>query len=316
MKELKDQPIPFSFTTLVLSYRNFMSIKFKTYLYAGLAVLFWSTVATSFKLALREYDFIQLIFYVSAVTVVLLFIVLLFQRKTHLIFRQTKRQWLYSFLMGAFNPLLYYLVLFKAYSLLPAQVAQPLNMIWPITLALLSVPLLKQKIGWISFVALLISFVGVFFISSQGGFNGFQNTNPLGVILAVGSSILWSLYWIFNVRDRREEVVKLFLNFAIGTIYLVPVVSLFSSFKVSWGTGFGAMVYSGIFEVGITYVLWLKAMNLTSSNAKIGNLVFFAPFLSLVFIHLILKETIYVTTFIGLIFIVSGVLVQQLDRKR
>ncbi|MCY1722557.1 DMT family transporter [Prolixibacteraceae bacterium Z1-6] len=293
-----------------------MSRNFKTYLYAGLAVLFWSTVATSFKLALREYDYIQLIFYVSAVTVLLLFMVLLFQRKTHLIFRQTKRHWLYSLLMGAFNPLLYYLVLFKAYSLLPAQVAQPLNMIWPITLALLSVPLLKQKISWVSFVALMVSFVGVFFISSQGGFEGFRNTNPLGVLLAVGSSVLWSLYWIFNVRDQREQVVKLFLNFAVGLIYLVPVVALFSSFRVSWGTGFGAVIYSGIFEVGITYVLWLKAMSLTSSTAKIGNLVFFAPFLSLVFIHLILKETIYVTTFIGLIFIVSGVLVQQLDRKR
>jgi len=288
----------------------------QAYLFAGLAVLFWSTVATSFKLALRDYDFIQLIFYASVVTVVLLFAVLVSQGKTKQIFRQTKRQWMYSILMGAFNPLLYYLVLFKAYSLLPAQVAQPLNMIWPITLALLSVPLLGQKISWISFVALLISFVGVFFISSQGGFEGFQNTSALGVSLAVGSSVLWSLYWIFNVRDKRDEVVKLFLNFLIGTIYLLPVVILFSSFQIKPGIGLGAVIYSGIFEVGITYVLWLKAMNLTTSNAKIGNLVFFAPFLSLVFIHFILKETIFFTTFIGLIFIVSGVLVQQLERKK
>lgn len=288
----------------------------KAYVFAGLAVLLWSTVATSFKLALREYDFIQLIFYASAVTVILLFLVLLFQRKTHLIFKQTRRQWSYSVLMGAFNPLLYYLVLFKAYSLLPAQVAQPLNMIWPITLALLSVPLLGQKISWVSIVALFISFIGVFFISSQGGFDGFKNTNPLGVFLAVGSSVLWSLYWIFNVRDKRDEVVKLFLNFAIGLIMLFPVVAIFSSFKVSWGAAFWAVIYSGIFEVGITYVLWLKAMNLTTSNAKIGNLVFFAPFLSLVFIHFILKENIFVTTFIGLIFIVSGVLLQQLDKRK
>ena len=288
----------------------------KAYLFAGLSVIFWSTVATSFKLALREYDFIQLIFYASVVTVILLFFVLLAQRKTHLIFKQTRRQWTHSLLMGAFNPLLYYLVLFIAYSLLPAQVAQPLNMIWPITLALLSVPLLGQKISWISVVALIISFGGVFFISSQGGLDGFKNTNPLGVVLAVGSSILWSLYWIFNVRDRRDEVVKLFLNFTIGMIFLVPVVALFSSFKFTWGMGFWAVIYSGVFEVGITYVLWLKAMNLTTSNAKIGNLVFFAPFLSLVFIHFILKETIYATTFIGLIFIISGVLVQQLDRRK
>lgn len=288
----------------------------KAYIFAGLAVLFWSTVATSFKVALREYDFIQLIFYVSGVTVVLLFIVLLFQKKLHLVFKQTPKQWTYSLLMGAFNPLLYYLVLFKAYALLPAQVAQPLNMIWPITLALLSVPLLGQKISWISAGALIISFAGVFFISSQGGMEGFAKTSFLGVILAVGSSILWSLYWIFNVRDKREETIKLFLNFGIGFIYLVPVMYFYSDFKIHPGESLFAVIYSGIFEVGITYVLWLKAMNLTTSNAKIGNLVFFAPFLSLVFIHLILKETIYFTTFIGLIFIVTGVLVQQLDKQK
>jgi len=122
----------------------------KALLFAGLAVFFWSTVATAFKIALRELDVFQLIFYASGVTVVLLFLILLFQRKTGQLLKQTPRGWLWSILMGAFNPLLYYLVLLKAYSLLPAQLAQPLNMIWPIVLALLSVPLLKQKIGWIS----------------------------------------------------------------------------------------------------------------------------------------------------------------------
>ena len=281
-----------------------------------LSVLFWSTVATSFKLALREYDFIQLIFYASVVTVVLLFLILAFQKKTHLIFRQTKQQWFYSILMGLLNPIAYYLVFFKAYSLLPAQVAQPLNMIWPIALALLSVPFLRQKIGWHSFIALIISFVGVFFISSQGGLDGFRNTNPLGVFLAVGSSVLWSLYWIFNVRDKRDEVVKLFLNFVFGIIYLLPIVFLFSSFQITTGISLAAVIHTGIFEVGITYIVWLKAMNLTTSNAKIGNIAFFTPFLSLIFIHFVLKETIYITTFIGLVFIISGVLVQQLDKRR
>ncbi len=288
----------------------------KAYFFAGLSVLFWSTVATSFKLALREYDFIQLIFYASVVTVFLLFIILLIQKKTHLIFRQTKQQWIYSLLMAVLNPISYYLVLFKAYSLLPAQVAQPLNMIWPITLALLSVPLLHQKIGWTSFIALIISFAGVFIISSQGGLDGFRNTNTFGVILAVGSSVLWSLYWIFNVRDKRDEVVKLFLNFVFGIIFLLPIVFLFSSFQIKPGISLVAVIHTGIFEVGITYIIWLKALNLTSNNAKIGNIAFFTPFLSLIFIHFVLKETIYVTTFIGLIFIISGVLVQQLDRRR
>lgn len=287
----------------------------KTYFYAGLAVFFWSTVATAFKLALREFDFIQLIFYASLVTVIILFIFLLIQKKTHLLVRQSPKEILFSMLLGAFNPLLYYLILFKAYSLLPAQVAQPINMVWAILLALFSIPLLGQKIGWKSFVALFISFIGVIFISSQGSFSGFENSNLEGVFLALTSSVIWALYWIFNVRDKRDQIIKLFLNFCFGTLYLFFAVLLFSDFMLQLGTAFYSVIYIGFFEIGITYILWMKAMELSTNNAKIGNLVFIAPFVSLIFIHFILNETIYITTFIGLIFIVAGILIQQLDKK-
>jgi drug/metabolite transporter (DMT)-like permease len=287
----------------------------KAFLFAGLAVFFWSTVATAFKIALRELDVIQLIFFASVVTVMVLFVLLLMQGKTGMLFRQTKREIVTSVLLGAFNPLFYYIVLFKAYSLLPAQLAQPLNMVWPIVLALLSVPFLGQKIGKWSIAGLFISFIGVVFISSQGGWNGFQNTSFAGVLLALSSSVLWSVYWILSVRDKRDEIVKLFLNFFFGLIFLTMAMYFFSDFNVKPGPGLLAAVYVGIFEVGITYVLWMKAMQLSTNNAKIGNLVFLAPFVSLIFIHFILKETIYVTTFIGLLFIVSGIFTQRLDRK-
>lgn len=292
-----------------------MNLIKKAYLFAGLAVFFWSTVATAFKLALREFDFIQLIFFTSVVSVVLLFVLLAVQHKTHLLFKQTKKDIQNSLLLGALNPLGYYLILFKAYSLLPAQLAQPLNMVWPITLALLSVPFLHQKIGWQSLVALFISFFGVIIISSQGGISGFERTNWPGVFLAIGSSVIWALYFIFNVRDARDQVVKLFQNFLFGTIYLLPIVFFFSDFEIQIGTGFYSIIYIGFFEIGITYILWLKAMELSTDNAKIGNLVFLAPFVSLIFIHFILKESIYITTFIGLVFIVAGIFVQQLDKK-
>jgi drug/metabolite transporter (DMT)-like permease len=288
----------------------------KAYLFAALAVFFWSTVATAFKIALRGLDFVQLIFYASLVTVIVFFFIILVQKKVKLIFRQSRREILHSIFLGVFNPLLYYLVLFKAYSLLPAQLAQPLNMVWPIVLALLSVPFLGQKIGKLSIIALLISFLGVVFISSQGGISGFEDTNFYGVFFALGSSVLWSLYWIFNVRDRRDQTIKLFLNFFFGLIYLTIAVFLFSDFQVEIGNSLYAAVYVGIFEVGITYVFWLKAMHYSTNNAKIGNLVFLTPFISLVFIRYILKETIFITTFIGLVFIVAGIFVQQLDRKR
>ena len=291
------------------------SIK-KSYLYAGFAVAMWATVATAFKLGLSELDAIQLIFYASATTVVVLFTILLMQGKLPLLAQQTGKQWIYSMFLGAFNPVFYYLVLLKAYSLLPAQLAQPLNMVWPIVLSLLSVPLLGQRIGRWSIAGLFVSFTGVIFISSQGGLSGFSNTSLTGVLLALGSSVFWSLYWILNARDNRDTIVKLFLNFFSGLVLLTIVMYFFSDFSVGLGTGLYAAIYVGLFEVGITYVFWMKAMQLSTNNARIGNLVFLTPFLSLIFIRFILKETLFITTFIGLAFIVSGIFVQQLDRKK
>lgn len=52
---------------------------------------------------------------------------------------------LYYILLGAINPLAYYLVLFKSYDLLPASQAQPLNYSWAITLTLMAAVFLGQK---------------------------------------------------------------------------------------------------------------------------------------------------------------------------
>lgn len=293
-----------------------MSPERKSYLYALTTVFLWSTVATAFKLALRELDLLQLIFIVAAVTVVILWGFLIVQKKVGLLLKQTKRELLFSMALGAFNPALYYIVLFKAYSLLPAQLAQPLNMVWPIILTLLSVLFLGQKIRWLNFAAMGISFAGVVIVSSQGGLGGFSHTNPVGVMFALLAALMWSLYWIMNVRDRRDEIVKLFTGFLFGLIFLAVAVSIFSDFRFPRGLSLAAAIYTGIFETGISYVFWMNAMKLSSNNARIANLIFLTPFISLIFIRLVLKEEIFVTTFIGLIFIVSGILIQQIKRNR
>ncbi len=283
----------------------------KSYIYALLSVLLWSTVATAFKIGLQTLSPLYLILTASVFSLITFFVVILFQGKVHDLFTVSWPGLGKSALLGLLNPFGYYLILFQAYSLLPAQVAQPLNMVWPITLALLSAPLLKQKITVRNIVAIFISFVGVVFISSQGSFSGIGNTNLTGAMLAVGSSIIWALFWILSVLDKRDEIFKLFWNFVFGIIYLLIAAFLFTDFGCPNAPGLPAAVYIGLFELGITYILWMKAMQLSENNAKTGNLIFLSPFLSLVFIHFILGETIYVTTFIGLLFIISGIWVQQ-----
>src|ERR1035437_10606431 len=221
-----------------------------------------------------------------------------------------------SAILGLINPFLYYLILLNAYRLLPAQVAQPLNMIWPIILVFLSVPVLGQKIERKSFLALIVSFTGVYIISSQGSLFKPGYSNLTGVLLATGSSVFWAFYFILNVKEKRDEGVKLLLNFIFGSIYRIIAMIVTGEWHIEPGfRGTAASVYIGIFEMGITFLFWLKALQMASTTAKVSNLVYLAPFLSLVFIHYILHEPVYYTTPLGLVFIISGIFIQNRRSK-
>ena len=278
----------------------------QAYLYAILAVFLWSTAATAFKLSLRVLDPIQLLFYAVLTSAIALGIILIAQGKGSAVFLCTRRQYLQSLGLGVLNPCAYYLVLLRAYDLLPAQEAQPLNYTWAIALALLSIPLLNQKLTAWDVVGGAVSYAGVFVISTRGDVMGFRFSNPLGVALALFSSVLWALYWIFNKRDARDPVVGLFLNF----VFALPVVFAISDMRADL-LGVCGAVYVGLFEMGIAFVLWLSAMKRTDRTARIGNLIFLSPFLSLVFIHFLVGEDILPSTYIGLTLIIAGLIVQQ-----
>jgi len=284
----------------------------RAYVYAGIAIFFWSTVASAFKLALRNLDFYQLLFIASWTSFLVLLATAAFKKRIILILNSTSGAYFRSAFYGFLNPFLYYIILFKAYSLLPAQVAQPLNMIWPIVLVFLSVPMLKQKIGIKSFIALFISFLGVYLIASVGKPFQLKIEEPLGVILAAGSSIIWSFFWIFNMQDKRAELDKLLLNFFFASLYITIITLAMSEIPVAFNKGTWLAVYSGAFEMGFTFLFWLKALQLSSTADRISNLVFLAPFFSLIVIHIFVGETIYVTTIFGLVFIVAGIIIEKI----
>ena len=283
----------------------------KAYLYAGATVLLWSTVASAFKITLGHLSFIEMLLGASIVSMTVLFLILLARGKLSVIATYSGAEIARSAALGFLNPFLYYVILFKAYSLLPAQEAQPLNWTWPIMLVLLSIVILKQPIRWVSVLAILISFTGVLVISTRGDVLAFRFTNFPGAMLALGSSVIWALFWIYNVKDRRDEVVKLFLNFVFGTVFTLAAVLLFGEIRVPPAAGILGVIWVGLFEMGITFVTWLKALQLSRTTAQVSNLVYAAPFLSLFFIHFIVGEEIFPSTVVGLVLIVAGVVVQQ-----
>jgi len=283
----------------------------RAYFYTFVVVLLWSTVASAFKISLRYLDVLALLFYASIVSTVTLLLYLIFLKKLNLLKAFSKKDYLRSAVLGFLNPFLYYAVLFKAYSLLPAQQAQPINFIWPITLVLLSIPLLNQKIRVRDILAIIISFIGVFIISTRGDILGFRFSSPAGVLLAMSSTVIWALFWIYNAKDKRDEAVRLFLNFAFGSVFIFLAMLFFAKVEIPSANGILGAAYIGLFEMGIAFLLWLKALKLSKTTAHIANLIYLVPFLSLVVIYFAVGEEILCSTIVGVIFIVGGIILQK-----
>ena len=291
-----------------------MSRQTQAYVYAGCAILLWSTVASAFKVSLRYVEAPHMLLYAALVSTAVLFVVAAWQHKLGQALSCSPKQYLRSAALGFLNPFLYYLVLFEAYDRLPAQEAQPLNYMWPIVVVILSVPLLKQPIGRVSLAAIGVSFFGVLVISTRGDLLGFSLSDPIGTALAVGSAFIWAAFWLSNVRDDRDEVVKLLLSFVFGLAFVSAAAFALAGPPPLDPRGIGGSVYVGVFEMGVTFVLWMRALSLSRTTAQVSNLVYLSPFLSLVLISVIVGETILPSSVIGLVFIIGGIVIRRFDR--
>lgn len=288
----------------------------QAYIYGIIAVLLWSTVATAFKLALTYLSPLQLMTIASGVSVIALATILFFQRKLHLCIHYIRSHFFYYLFLGMLNPFAYYLILFKAYDLLPAQQAQPLNYTWAITLSLLAVPLLGHKLNRYDLGAMLLGYLGVVVIAIQGHSLTHQSIHITGIILALLSTFLWALYWILNQRRPDEPLVGLLCGFLLSLPFTIGLCALTTpTWSLTW-QGLMGGVYVGLFEMGLTFACWVMALKKTNKTSRIANLIFISPFLSLYFISTFVGETIHPMTYTGLILIMVDLAVQQFGQDK
>jgi drug/metabolite transporter (DMT)-like permease len=285
------------------------------YVYAMVAVGFWATSATAFKLSLGHVGQLPLLLFASVASTGVFLVYVVATGKLKLLCVFTAKDYLWSAGLGLLNPFLYYVILFKAYSLLPAQEAQPINFVWPLTLVLLSIPLLGQRIRLTSILAILVSFTGVVVIATHpakpADILHFRFSSGPGVVLALGSTVIWALFWVVNTKDRQDEAVRLFVNFLFASAYIFIVVLLLGQTQVDNWRGLLGGIYIGLFEMGVTFLVWLKALKNAKTTAHVVNLIYLVPFLSLLVIALVLGERILPSTVVGLVFIVAGIVLQK-----
>lgn len=284
---------------------------------ASFVVFFWATVATAFKLALGGMGAVTLLI-ISSTTALCVFAInlgingKLLKTLRSLFDRETLIR---SVWQGALNPFIYYLILFKGYSLLPAQIAQPMNFSWQVVMIVLMAIFMKQKIGFKQALGVAVSFGGVVILSLNNGADVSGTLSLAGIVLILTSTVIWALYWMLKIDNSKDPAEELFRNFLTGVIYLLIVYLIFPE-PITFGTPFLAAVYVGLFEMGITFILWNKALNIASDRVIITQMIYLAPMLSFIIINRVLGEEIQLLTIAGLALIVSGIFISNITGKK
>lgn len=279
-----------------------------------IAVVLWSTAATAFKLALAELDVFQLLAVAVPTSALALVMLLVTQGRGSELATALRSQPLYFLALGGLNPLLYYAVLLHAYQLLPAQQAQTINYTWAIALAVLSIPFLGQRLAARDWLAVALGYLGVVIIATEGEPFALNFSSPLGVALALASTLVWAVFWLLNARSKTDPIVVLSALFLCAAPLSLVACACFGAGLPPLGQGLWAAFYVGLFEMGITWLLWSEALRSTANVSRIGNLIFLSPLLSLVLIATVLGEPIHPATLLGFAFIIPGIVVQQRAR--
>ncbi len=285
---------------------------------ALIAVVFWSTAASAFKITLRWLTPYQLVLLATAVSTAALWTMILLRKRPCKDTDSSRSTFLGPAARGLLNPFLYYLILLEAYNGLPAQIAMVINYLWPMVLMILSAPLLKQRVSFKMAVASVISFCGVGVLAIGG--------NPIGghlalpaIGLALASTVIWALFWILNVRASGDAVRNLAESFLFGLLYLV-IYGVISGKIIGICCldihGVIGSVYIGLFEMGITFVIWQKALEFSETTSEVGNLIYLTPFIALIFIGSIVGEKIGLWTVAGLLLVISGNVLQKMGKRK
>lgn len=286
----------------------------KQYIFAGVSILLWSTIATSSKLLLGSMSSMQVLCVSALVAAAFLLILLLCNGKLKTLRQYTAKDYVLMVTAGLPGTLLYYLFYYMGAARMPASQAFIINYLWPIMSVVFACVILKEKMTVRKGIAIALSFLGVVIVT--GGDLLSLNTDTLiGALGCILGAVSYGVFTSLNQKWRYDTVIATMVSFA-ATFLLTLVINLATGDLLlpSVGQALG-LVWNGIFSFAIPTVTWILALN-GGNTAKISNLAYITPFLSLVWTALLLKEPVTVYAVVGLLVIILGIFIQLKDSKK
>ncbi len=281
----------------------------KTYIYAFISIFFWSTVAVTAKLLLGELNNFQLLWANSFFALAFLVVLNVCTGNIKKLATYTIKDYLLTTLIGLPGTFLYSVFYYEGTDVLPASLAFIINYLWPVMSIIFAGIILKEKITLRKMIAVTLSFCGVAF-AVRGELSVMNPRTIKGVIFCLLGAVSYGLFTALNQKINYDKTLSIMINYVVTFITTTFIVTFKGDLFVPSVTQLAGFAWLGVFTLATANTLWVTALQDVKRTAKVSNLAYITPFASLIWTSAILKEHISLNFFVGLLFIVAGILFQ------
>lgn len=285
----------------------------KAYFLAGISILFWSSLATVSKLLLGTMSSYQVLCVSALFAGVTLLIVALCNGKLARIKQYRAKDFLIMVLIGLPGTFLYYIFLYAGTDRMPASQAFIINYLWPIMSIVFSCLLLKEKMTLRKTIAIAMSFAGILTVAGKD-LTQFDPNALFGILLCVCAAVSYGAFTALNKKYDYDTHISMMVSFFAAFVLSFLANLLLGMDMHITALQTAGLAWNGIFVMALATTTWALALNL-GDTAKISNLAYITPFLSLIWTSLFLKEPIDPWSVAGLLVIVLGIFIQLKDNK-
>ena len=287
----------------------------KNYLYAVVTVLIWSTTAAIVKKMLYDIPNLEALSVSSFFAFLFLLIVNLKNGTVKEMRRYSVKDYAVMCGLGFIGLFVYSALYYYGLAQLTSQEACILNYLWPIMIVIFSCILLKEKFTIRKGAAMLCSFAGIVILSLGNGSSASGNT-ALGMISCIIAAACYGLFSVLNKKADYDQKICMMVVWLVAAVCPMILGLMTETWVPIRGTQWLGILWLGIVIDAVAYLLWALALNGAENTAKIANLAYLTPFLSLIVSAVFLGETIRLRALIALVFIIGGILLQNLRDNR
>lgn len=226
----------------------------------------------------------------------------------------TRSQWKATFIFGICQNSIYLGLNFIAMQRVEASVAAIVASTMPLIVAFLGWVIFSDKLKPLIIIGLVLGFSGVLIIMNTR----IQNINDLGAIslCVLGSiSLAIATLSVKNATSGGNLWIIVGYQMIIGSMALLPFALLFEEIQVVWSfkliiAFFYTTLIPGLLATWTWFVLVSKV-----GAVKGATYHFLNPFFGVLIAYIILKESIGLSDYIGVIVVSVGIMIVQLSRS-